>query len=195
MPLDLSHEVLGRMMLETLQEEFPYVSFWMPTRYEGVALASREPLPIDMTLLNTRMAEPEVHADLAAYGLGKPEQLLATFLTADDGLSAYVGNVPPVTDDQPRIEYFNFYPLGQVYMSRLLAHTRPVEKYCAGPLPDAEALKRSREVMEHIWYAYELERSRNYAGALRRIEAAQKLDPDNPYLKYRQGGLSAKLGK
>jgi predicted membrane-bound spermidine synthase len=195
MPLDLSHEVLGRMMLKTLQEEFPYVSFWMPTRYEGVALASREPLPIDLTLLNTRLGEPTVRADLAAYGLGKPEQLLATFLTADDGLTGYVGDVPPVTDDRPRIEYFNFYPLGRVYVSRLLARARAVEGYCAGPLPDAEDRKRSREVMEHIWYAYELERDRKFAAALKRIEKAQELDPENPYLKYRQGGLAAKLAK
>src|SRR5262249_15970645 len=122
MPLDLSHEVLGRMMLRTLQAEFPYVSLWIPCNYEGVAIASMEPLRIDPEVLRDRMADPAVRRDMGASGLGTVEQLLATFVTADAGLKDYVGGVPLVTDNQPRIEYFNFYPLGQVRFKNLLAH-------------------------------------------------------------------------
>jgi spermidine synthase len=193
MPLDLSHEVLGRMMLKTLQAEFPHVSLWIPCRYEGVAIASMEPLRIDPETLRTRMAEPAVRRDLAAYGLGTPEQMLATFVTADAGLSDYVREVPLVTDNYPRIEYFNFYPLGRVYFGKLLAHQQPVSKYLTRPLAEPGDLERQRKVQGALWSSYELERDRRYEQARALIVQGSKVaGPENPYLHYRLEALTEK---
>jgi spermidine synthase len=164
----------------------------MPSRYEGVAIASLDPLPIDLDRLRKRLAEPALAEDLAACGLAAPEQLFATFVTNTQGLAAYVGDVPLVTDNQLRIEHFNFYPLGRVYLKDLLAHRRPVEGSCTEPLPTPEALKNSRAVMDHLWYAYELERDGHLAAARRRIEQALQLDPKNRYLQYRLAWLNEK---
>jgi spermidine synthase len=172
--------------------EFPHVTLWMPTRYEGVAIASLDPLPIDLDRLRQRMAQPALTEDLTAYGLASPEQLLATFVTDAEGLAGYVGDVPLVTDNQPRIEYFSFYPLGRVYLKDLLAHRRPVEDFCTGPLPAPDALTRSRAVMEHLWFAYELERDRRLDAARQRIEQALRIDPKNRYLHYRLAWLNEK---
>jgi spermidine synthase len=192
-PLDLSHEVLGRMLLRTLQAEFPYVSLWIPARYEGVVLASMSPLTVDLDRLQKRMAEPGMRADMSAYGLGKPEQLLATFVTADEGLAAFTGDVPPITDNHPWTEYFLFFPRAAARFDQILAHRRPVEEYVFGSPLEGHTLEREKEVMLHLWYGYELERDGHYSAALARINQALQLEPDNPYLRYRSAYLERRL--
>jgi predicted membrane-bound spermidine synthase len=195
MPLDLSHEVLSRMMLKTLQAEFDHVSLWIPCRYEGVAIASMEPLHVDPEALRSRMAEPAVQRDLASCGLGTVEQVLATFVTADTGLSDYVRNVPLVTDNYPRTEYFNFYPLGQVRFKELLSHEQPIAKYLTRPTSKPDDLERERKVQRALWYSYELERDKRYNDARALIEQALQLGRHNPYLRYRLAVLTERTKK
>jgi spermidine synthase len=183
MPLDLSRDVLPRMMIRTLMAEFPHVSLWIPSRMEGIAIASHEPLRIDPEQLRRRLAEPRVRGDLAEYGLGEPEQLLGTFLAADADLARFVGPVPVVTDDRPRIEYFNFYPPRVIRYDDILPYRRPVEAHLTRP-PDAARLEACREVATHIWYSYELKRDRQFDAVRDRLERALRLDPGNPYLRY-----------
>jgi spermidine synthase len=192
LPLGQSHPVVGRVMINSLMAEFPYVSLWIPCRYEGVAIASMEPLTIDVDRLRQRMAEPAIQEDLASYGLGNLDHLLATFVAADAELAAYCGDVPLVTDNQPRIEYFTFYPRGAVRFDEILSHRGRVEDYLSHPLSEPAALERSREVMNRLWHAYELEKNRRFKEARGLVGQALQTEPQNAYLQYRLGVLKEK---
>jgi spermidine synthase len=193
MPLDIPRELLPRMMLRTLMAEFPHVSLWIPNRMEGVALASLEPLRIDPDQFHRRMSEPTLQADLTAYGLGESEQLLAAFVAADNDLARLVGPVPVVTDNRPRIEYFNFYPQQLMRFADILPHRQPIEKYLAHPLPDPERLENCRQVVTHIWYSHEAESDGRYAEAMRLLQEALRLDPGNRYLLFQRAKLAERV--
>jgi spermidine synthase len=183
-PLDLDQESLPRMMLQTLRAEFPHVSLWIPNRMEGVALASDEPLALDLERLRRRMADPALHADMAAYGLGEPEQLAATFVAADEALAGFIGPAPLVTDNRPRLEYFDSYPWKRLHFTDILPHREPVEKYLTAPPSDPARLKAAEEVITHIWYNHEKTEDRQLGEARVHVEQALRLDSDNRYLLY-----------
>jgi predicted membrane-bound spermidine synthase len=195
-PLDNQFELLSRMMIRTLQVEFPHVSLWISSRMEAAIIASMEPLRIDPDRLRERMSYPSVGDDLTANGLGEPEQLLAAFVTADDGLADYVGAAPTVTDDQPRIEYYNLYsPKREIRYADILTHRQPVEHYMIRRPPDPDRLHLCQTVIEDIWYEYEEARFGRYNEAAAHLNHAIGLDPNNKYLlslrtaaQGRQGG-------
>jgi spermidine synthase len=184
-PLDTGFELLPRMMIRTMMAEFPHVSLWIPNRMEAAVVASMEPLRIDLERLRERMSAPALHSDLEAYGLGESEQLLATFVNADDGLSRYAGSAPTVTDDQPRIEYFNLYsPKREIRLADILAHRQSVEKYLIRRPPDWARLHLCEEVIEEIWHEYEEAKLGRFTSADVHLNHALALDPQNAYLKY-----------
>jgi spermidine synthase len=184
-PLDTGFELLPRMMIRTMLDEFPHVSLWIPNRMEAAVVASMQPLQVDLDRLRRRMSDQDLRCDLLAYGLGEPEQLLATFVTADAGLTDYVGSAPSVTDNQPRIEYFNLYtPKAEIRFSDILRHRQPVEKYLARPPTDRALLDRSEQVIEGIWCHYESLRFGWFQAGDVCLNNALELDPQNAYLRY-----------
>jgi len=118
-PMDMERGVLPMMILKAMLAQFKHVSLWLPNRMEGVAIGSNKPLQIDREKLAVRMSVPKVADDLTAIGLRSPEHLLATFVAADEMLSAYLDGIPSVTDDRPRIEYYNIYPVKPIRMAEL----------------------------------------------------------------------------
>lgn len=138
------------MLVQTMLAEFPYVSLWMPNPLDGVAIGSNHPLRIDEAAIAARMARPEL-AEMSEYGLGRPEQLLATFMTADDALRGWVADAPVITDDQPRVEQYNRYAARPFRWTDLAPYREPVEKYTVAPLARPEALARSLSAIEKLW--------------------------------------------
>lgn len=187
MPLDMDQEILPRMMLQTLRTEFPHVSLWIPSRMEGVAIASMQPLQIDEERLRLRQADPGVRADLAAIGLADPEQLLATFLCADADLAGFVADAPLVTDNRPRIEYFNFYPSKIARFDDVLPYRQRIERYLTCPPTNPAALEQQRQVITHFWFNHDCLAENRLPEALRHAQAALRLDPSNRYAQYLLG--------
>ncbi|MGO9469398.1 MAG: fused MFS/spermidine synthase [Isosphaeraceae bacterium] len=184
-PLDTGFELLPRMMIRTMLDEFSHVSLWIPNRMEAAVVASMEPLSIDPEDLRKRMSEPALRSDLAANGLGEPEQLMATFVTADQGLANYAGPAPTVTDNQPRIEYFNLYfPKKVIRFSEILRYRQPVERYLIRRPSDPARLHLCEEVIREIWYQYEESRFGRLDVANAHLDHALELDPQNSYLLY-----------
>lgn len=184
-PFDnVNRELLARMLIQTLTAEFPHVSLWLPTFSQGVAIASMEPLRIDERELLRRMAIPQVRRDMLEYGMAEPEQLLATFVTADEELRAYAGDAPVITDNRPRVEHFRFYPEAEFHYEDLLAHRRPVTDYLSEPGSDSAALDQQLRAREHIWARWIAAANGSSQQAHRHLEQALTLDPDNRYLQY-----------
>jgi spermidine synthase len=193
-PLDTGFELLPRMMIQTLLAEFPHVSLWIPNRMEAALIASIEPLRIDPERMRGRMSESTLRTDLEAYGLGEPEQLLATFVTADLGLADYAGTAPTVTDNQPRIEYFSLYsPKREIRFADILPHRQSVETYMIRQPPDLARLRLCEKVIRDVWHEYEDSRFGQLDAAAGHLNHALSLDPRNRYLQYllRDRGSSA----
>lgn len=183
-PLDIPQEALPKMMIRSLMDEFPHVSLWIPNRMEGIAVGSREPLKIDLGQLRRRMNAPGVKQDLHAVGFDTPESLLATFVAADEALARLLGDAPSVTDDRPRIEYYNFYPVSQMTFDDVLAVQEPIETYLTQSPPDPKLLDQQRQVIVAIWREHEASAKKRWKDARREIHRGLALDPECTYLQY-----------
>ena len=183
-PLDLSREALPRMMIGTMMAEFPHVSLWIPSRMEGVVIGSMEPLRIDLEGWRQRMSAPGLRADLDAIGFRSPEDLAAIFVAADGALASLVGDVPIVTDDRPRIEYFNLYPTVRMTYDQITRDREPTERYLTASPGDPAALQTAREVVALIWKEHEASATSHRENARLFLQQALARDPGNPYLLY-----------
>ena len=184
-PLRMPRPILSHIMLRAMCEEFPYVSLWLPNSMEGIAIASMEPLRLDVAQLKERMAEPGVQADLHALGIDSPEDLLAMFVASGDNLKAFIGDAPSVTDDRPRLEYYSFYPVGRTTYQDIARVRQPVEPYLLTPPADPAALRRAREISDILWREHDLVEDGHHEKACQLLRSALQLAPDNAYLKHR----------
>jgi predicted membrane-bound spermidine synthase len=183
-PLDIGRGVLPKMMLKAMLAQFKHVSLWLPSRMEGVAIGSDEPLKIDREVLGNRMSEPAVADDLTAIGLRSPDDLLATFVAADETLEDYVRDAPTVTDDRPRIEYYNWYSPKPIRVAELKQLREPVERYLTDASSEDPELDIARTVADAIWDEHEATAYGDMAGARSALGVALKLEPNNTYLRY-----------
>ena len=183
-PLDMPREALPRMLIRTMMAEFPHVSLWIPSRMEGIVIGSMEPLRIDLPGWRQRMSAPGLRADLDAIGFRSPEDLAATFVAADGVLARLVGDVPIVTDDRPRIEYFNRYPRARMTYDRITAGRESIAPYLTDPPRDPAALALATEVVTLIWREHEASATGRWRDAERFLQQALARDPGNLYLLY-----------
>jgi len=185
-PLDIGRGDLPKMILKAMLAQFKHVSLWMPSRMEGVAIASDEPLQIDRDVLAMRMSEPLVADELTAIGLRSPAHLLATFVAADQTLATYLNDTPSLTDTRPRIEYYNFYPVKPIRVGEIKRLREPVERYLtAGSYGDTQ-LHVARNVVDAIWDEHEATAYGDVNTARSALRAALNLEPDNRYLQFLQ---------
>jgi predicted membrane-bound spermidine synthase len=183
-PLDLSRQALPRMMIRTIMNVFPHVSLWIPNRMEGVVIGSMEPLRIDLVGWGRRMSAPALRADLEAIGFHSPEDVAATFVAGDGALADLVGDVPNITDDRPRIEYFNLYPAVSMSYGQIAEGREPIDKYLTAPPHDPAALQTAREVVTLIWKEHEASSTHRWEEARLFLQRALTRDQDNRYLAY-----------
>jgi spermidine synthase len=184
MPLDFSRQALPRMMIRTMMAEFPYVSLWIPNRMEGVAIGSMEPLRVDIGEWRRRMQLPGLGDDMRAIGFHSPEDLAATFVAAGQALDRFMGDGPIVTDNRPRIEYFNSYPVDPMSYDDITKYREPIDSYLTEPLSDATALRTAEQVTNAIWREHEATAANRSEDARVFIEAGLRQDPDNAYIRY-----------
>lgn len=183
-PLDMGRGVLSKMILKAMLAKFKHVSLWLPSRMEGVAIGSDEPLQIDRDMLAMRMSAPAVADDLTAIGLRSPEHLLATFVAADETLAAYLYDTPSLTDDRPRIEYYNLYPVKPIRMEDLKRLREHVERYLTVSSSEDRQLDAARTVVEAIWDEHEATAHGDVTAARSALSMALKLEPNNMYLRF-----------
>jgi spermidine synthase len=183
-PLDFSRGALPKMIIKTMMTQFKHVSLWLPSRMEGVAIASDEPLKIDPAELGIRMSQPMVADDLRETGLRSPEDLLATFVAADERLAGFVRNSPNLTDDRPRIEYYNWYPVGPVRVDELKRLREPVEGYITDNSVNEARLDTARLVANAILDEHKATADGDMSAARKALSVAMKLEPGNSYVDF-----------
>ena len=183
MPLDFDRQALPRMMLRTMLEAFPHVSLWIPNRMEGVAIGSMEPLTVDLEAWRRRMDVSTLRDDMSAVGFHSPEDLAASFVAADAALGRLIGAGPVVTDNHPRIEYYNLYPVDPMGYADITKFREPVEKYLTSPT-DAARLRKAEDIVSAIWHEHESSAAGRFDEAEAILETGLKADPNNTYLRY-----------
>ena len=106
---EMDDEVL-RIILDTFGSVFPAVTLWQCNSADILVVGSNRPLSADLARITTRMARPEVAADLNREGLAEsvsdPLQVLALQVVSDRMFREWFPGRPPLnTDDRPILEY------------------------------------------------------------------------------------------
>ena len=130
------------------------------------------------------MQSPGLRDDMAAIGFHSAEDLAATFVAAGRRLDGFMGDGPIVTDDRPRIEYFNFYPIDPMRYDDITKHREPIDSYLTTPLADAAVLRTAEDVTLSIWREHEATAAGRVDEARAFLDAALRQDPGNAYLRY-----------
>lgn len=180
-PMTMARGDLSKVLIKAMFANFDHVSLWATNRMEGVAIASNQPLSIDEAALTLRMKEPGVYENLKAIGLEEPEDLLGTFIAADDALRAWVEDVPSVTDDNPTIEYHRSFELRALQPDDLLGIREDVSKYLTAPPSDPAALEAARQAVM-LSHRVFVEKDAVKKGAL--ANEALELRTDNAFLQW-----------
>lgn len=105
LPLPTQNADDTRSLVRSFIDVFPHASLWTTELHEMLLVGSFEPMPLDLEAITRRFDEPAVRAALSEVGVASPAALLATWIADREGLAAFAGDTPPVTDDRPRIEY------------------------------------------------------------------------------------------
>jgi spermidine synthase len=105
LPLPTQNEEDSRALVQSFIEVFPHATLWTTEFHEMLLIGSLQPQRLDLPRIRQRLAAPAVAAALAEVGVDSAQALLATFITDRAGLQRFAGDTPPVTDDQPGIEY------------------------------------------------------------------------------------------
>ena len=105
LPLKTQRAESTKSLIRSMLDVFPHVSLWTTEVHEMMLIGSVEPLKLDWSSIQSRFSTPSIARALAEVGIETPADLLATWITDREGLEAYVGDTPAVTDNRPRIEY------------------------------------------------------------------------------------------
>ncbi|MDH5343386.1 MAG: fused MFS/spermidine synthase, partial [Betaproteobacteria bacterium] len=105
LPLPTQNDEDTRALVRSFLDIYPHASLWTTELHEMLLVGSLEPVDLDVPRIIERVSQPEVASALREVGISSAAALMATWMTDRAGLEVYAGNVLPVTDDQPRIEY------------------------------------------------------------------------------------------
>jgi spermidine synthase len=181
----------SRSLVQSVLEVFPHVTLWTTEMHETMLLASMEPIVLDAPRIITRFELPGVRGALAAGGIASPAALLATYVMDRAGLERFAGTAPPVTDDDPRLEYTGWGRPGE--FDRVVSHVfslRQDPPLVGAGAPLREAIDTERRILMTFYQAV----LHHYAGEhdkmAQRIEQVSRADPHNPYYRWFMGGQS-----
>ncbi|MBI3576614.1 fused MFS/spermidine synthase [Candidatus Gottesmanbacteria bacterium] len=97
-----------RMLLKSFVDEFPYILAFRSPRSLGLYLLGSElPIAINKPAIRARLAaNPKILKDLNEWGVWHADNLTSLYAVDRQKLLTITQDVPPVTDDHPRTEYF-----------------------------------------------------------------------------------------
>lgn len=98
------HEM--KMLIRTFVEAFPESSLWAGGgAWDLLLIGSPKPIRLDPGELWARYSRPLVRKDLKRMGLHAPQELLSFHVLGRDALSAYVRDVPSISDDRTYVDF------------------------------------------------------------------------------------------
>ena len=183
-PLPTQNEEDSQSLVRSFLDVFPYASAWSTELHEVLLVGSLEPLALNGPRVAERFAAPGIVSALTEVGVESPEALLGTWLTGREGLEAFAGDAPPVTDDRPLIEHAAWVRRGEIH--RVLA--RLLELATDVPLVESDPLRVgvSGEVRElrQLYRASLLALDGRQEEAVAVVLEVLNRDPNNPYYRW-----------
>jgi spermidine synthase len=183
-PLPTQNEEDSRSLVRSFLDVFPYASAWSTELHEVLLVGSLAPLALDGPRVAERFAAPGIASTLTDVGVESPEALLGTWLTGREGLEAFAGDAPAVTDDRPLIEHAAWVRRGEIHrvLPRLLELATDV------PLVESDPLRLgvSEEVRElrQLYRASLLALDGRQEEAVAMVLEVLNRDPNNPYYRW-----------
>jgi spermidine synthase len=185
LPLPTQNDEDTQSLVRSFLDVYPYASLWTTELHEMMLIGSVEPMELDVPRMIERYHQPEVAAALGEVGIGSPAALMATWVTDRSGLESYAEQAPPVTDDQPRIEYADWVrydELQRVLPELMMLRTDP-------PLQGADEAFMSSVVEErqrlHLFYQAALNAQSGHREEWARdMASVLEGDPENPYYRW-----------
>jgi spermidine synthase len=189
LPLATQNEDQTRSLIQSFLRVFPHAALWTTEFHEMMLVGSMQPMPLDVPRLRERFMQPEVARALREVGIASPEAFAATWLADRSALAYYAEDAPPVTDDDPRIEYAPWVRRGDfaVTLAHLLAlQSEPPLVNADASFTDALAVERRTL---HAFYRAGLDAYRGDRDAwTRNIGMVMQADRTNPYYRWVIGG-------
>ncbi len=182
-PLQDQPDLLSRMLLETIRQEFEHVQIWIPVRNEAVILASSTPIDLDLRRWSRRWNQPAVAAALAEVGFDDPTELMAFRFLDAQALADYTAGVASIDDDMPAVEYYLNWGQGPFDREALIVHAVAPAKRLTG-LADPDRLQRERDRAMLLWRAHSRSRQRDFAAARDLVRASLGDGPPDAYQRY-----------
>ncbi|BBU33133.1 hypothetical protein BTHE68_68670 (plasmid) [Burkholderia sp. THE68] len=189
LPLSTQNEDQTRSLIQSFLRVFPHAALWTTEFHEMMLVGSMQPMPLDVPRIRARFAQPEVARALREVGIASPEAFAATWVADRSALAYYAEDAPPVTDDDPRIEYAPWVRRGD--FAATLAHMLALQS--EPPLTHADpafadTLAAERRTL-HAFYRAGLDAYRGDRDAWTRdIGAVLRADRANPYYRWVMGG-------
>jgi predicted membrane-bound spermidine synthase len=185
LPLPTQNDEDTRSLVRSFLDVFPHVSLWTTELHEMLLVGSIEPVDLDVPRIIARFNQPGVASAMREVGISSPEALMATWVTDRAGLETYVGDVLPVTDDQPRIEYADWVrpdEIQRVFPRLIVLRTNP-------PLLGADAFFASSVAVERqlllLFYQAALNGAAGHRSLWARdMQLVLEGDTDNAYYRW-----------
>ncbi len=95
------------MIVCSFESVFPHVTAWAGG---SMLIGSNEPLVVERSTLEAKLADPAWQQVLAAVGVVSWDTLVPMFTAGPDAIRAKIGDGPMLTDDRPQIEYYRTLP-------------------------------------------------------------------------------------
>ena len=184
-PLATQNDEDSQSLVRSFIDVFPYATLWTTELHEALLIGSMQPIELRVAQIQSRFQQEGVAGALGDAGVLTATELLATYVTDRDGLQKYAGDVLPVTDDRPLIEYAASVRKGE--FPRVLM--RIAELRSDPPLMGADpALKHDVALArQKLWtlyragyYAYTGETDR-WESMIKRLLPEMR---DNPYFRW-----------
>jgi spermidine synthase len=147
LPLATQNEEDTRSLVRSFIDAFPYATLWTTELHEMLLIGSFAPITLRADQIGARYAQDNVSRALRPVGITSENALLATWVTGRDGLERFAASAPPVTDNNPRIEYATWVRPREVVrtLPELLAlRTDPPVEGADDSMRAAIALERER---------------------------------------------------
>ncbi|MHC8309090.1 spermidine synthase [Pseudomonas sp. GT1P32] len=185
LPLPTQNIDDSRALVRSFLDVFPYANVWTSEFHEMLLVGSMEPIALDAAKISERFQQDSVRSALQDVGIGSANALLATWVTDRTGLERFAADAPPVTDDQPRIEYAPWVRAKEI--SRVLPAL--LDLHVAPPLVNADAgfIERMNAHQQRLMqfyraslHAYDGDRD----AWARDIREVMRGDGGNPYYRW-----------
>ena len=185
LPLPTQNIDDSRSLVRSFLDVFPYANVWTSELHEMLLVGSMEPIALDAAKISERFQQDSVRSTLQDVGIGSANALLATWVTDRTGLERFAADAPPVTDDQPRIEYAPWVRAKEI--SRVLPAL--LDLHVAPPLVNADAgfIERMNAHQQRLMqfyraslHAYDGDRD----AWARDIREVMRGDGGNPYYRW-----------